>query len=57
MLIGKCFNEKASFGYPIENMCIKGSRKLQAAIKNVAPYTGLSKRTFLMNAYFNSKFT
>ena len=38
MLIGKCFNEKASFGYSIENMCITGSRKLQAA-----PYMGLSK--------------
>ena len=29
-LIGVLFNEKATFGYHTENMCIKASRKLQA---------------------------
>ena len=50
------FNEKATFGYHIENMCIKASRKLQAFTR-VAPYIDLSKRNLLMNAFFSSQFS
>ena len=36
-LLGVLFYEKATFGYYIENICIKTSRKLQA-LARVAPY-------------------
>ena len=55
-LLGVFFDEKATFGYHIENMCIKASRKLQA-LPRVSPYTDLSKRKFLMNAFSNSQFS
>ena len=39
------FNKKATFGYHIENMCIKASRKLQA-LARVPPYMNVSKNFF-----------
>ena len=54
-LIGVFFVEKAFFGYHIE-MGIKASRKLEA-LERVALYMDLSKRKFLMNAFFNSQFS
>ena len=55
-LLGVFFDEKSFFGYHIENMCIKASSKLQA-LARVAPYMDLSKRIFLINAFFNSQFS
>ena len=55
-LLGVFFDVKATFGYHIENMCEKASRKLQA-LARVAPYMDLSKRKYLMNAFFNSQFS
>ena len=55
-LLGVFFDEKATFGYHIENMCIKASKKLQA-LARVAPYMDLSKRKYLMVAFFNSQFS
>ena len=40
------FDEKATYGYHIKNMCIKATRKLQALVR-VAPYMDLSKRKYL----------
>ena len=54
-LLGVIFDEKPTFGYHTEIMHIKASRKLQA-LARVAPYMDLSKRRFLMNAFFNSQF-
>ena len=55
-LIGVFFVEKAFFGYHIENVGIKASRKLEA-LERIALYMDLSKRKFLMNAFFNSQFS
>ena len=55
-LLGVFFDEKATFGYHIENIYKKASRKLQA-LARVAPYMDLSKRKYLMNAFFNSQFS
>ena len=49
-LLGAFFDEKPTFGYHIENICMKASRKLEA-LERVAPYMDLSKRKFLMNAF------
>ena len=48
--------KKATFGYYIENMCIKSSRKLQA-LTRIAPYMDLSNRKYLMNTFSNSQFS
>ena len=50
-LLGVFFDEKATFGYHIENTFIKASRKLQA-LARVATYMDLSKRKYLMSAFF-----
>ena len=55
-LLGVFFDEKATFGYHIEDMCIKASRKLQA-MAHVAQHMDLSKRKYLMNAFFNLQFS
>ena len=55
-LLGVFFDEKATFGYHIENICIKACRKLKT-LARVAPYMDLSKRKFLINAFFNSDFS
>ena len=55
-LLGVFFKEKATFGYHIENMCIKVRRKLQALARG-APYMDLSKRKYLVNAFLNSQFS
>ena len=54
-LLGVFFDEKATFRYNIENMCIKDSRKLQLLAR--APYMNLSKSKTLMNALLNSQFS
>ena len=58
-LAGVFFDDKATFGYHIENTFIKASRKLQATTGNyrklqahVATYMDLSKRKYLMSAFF-----
>ena len=55
-LLGVFFDEKATFGYHIENICIKAGRKLQT-LARIAPYMDLSKRKYLMNAFSNSQIT
>ena len=55
-LLGVLFDEKATFGYHTENMCIKARRKLHA-LARVAPYMDQSKRIFLMSIFFNSQFS
>ena len=44
-LLGVFFDEIDTFGYDIENMYIKASRKLQA-LARIAPYMLLLKRNF-----------
>ena len=55
-LLGVFLDEKATFGYHIENMCIKAGRKLQT-LARIAPSMDLSKRKYLMNAFSNSQIT
>lgn len=50
-LQGVSFAENASFGYHIQNTCIKASSRLQA-LAIVARNMDLSKGIFLMNATF-----
>ena len=50
------FDEKATLACHIENMSIKASRRMQE-LARVAPYMDLSKRKYLMNAFFNSQFS
>ena len=50
------FDEKATFGYLIENMCVKAIRKRQV-LACVAPYMDLSKRKFLIDTFFISQFS
>ena len=50
-LFGVFFAEKATLRYHIENMWKKASRKLQA-LARAALYMDLSKRKYLMNAFF-----
>ena len=51
-LLGVFFEEKATYGYNTENLCIKASRKLQA-LERVARYMYLSKRKILMKLLKN----
>ena len=44
-LLGVFFDGRDTFGYDIENMYIKASRKLQA-LARIAPYMLLLKRNF-----------
>ena len=44
-LLGVFFDDRDTFGYDIENMYIKASRKLQA-LARIAPYMLLLKRNF-----------
>ena len=55
-LLGIQFDNKLSFDYHFSEMYTKTSRKLYA-LGRVTPYTNLSKKKILMNAFFNSQFS
>ena len=54
-LLGIQFDNKLSFDCHLSEICKKASRKLDA-LGRVTHYMNLSKRKFLMNAFFNSQF-
>ena len=53
--LGVFFDERATFGYHIESMFIRASRKLEA-LTRIAQYTNLSKTKSLMDVFFNFQF-
>ena len=54
-LISATFDGKLKFNKHIEDICQRASQKLNA-LARLAPYMGATKKSILINAFFESQF-